>query len=155
TVPRPLTPLAAAVRAPGLGAFTATETGVEATVPQGAEVPGLEDIFVEQGPFAQESVSKDRLTLRRRSGGGIASIEVIGTSGEEEEWRRLLARDVDLVPAATPSHLHYLAEVPSVHIVPVEHGATSGLILNVSGPALGDVRIRRAVSLALRRNAIA
>jgi hypothetical protein len=157
--PRPEAPpaavLAPAVRSPGIKSAVARGSTVEAELAADAPAPGLDEIFLDLGPFEQASLAKEKLTLRRRSGAGIGTIEVIGTSGEEEEWRRLLARDVDLVPTATPSHLRYLSEVPSVHIVPITQTATTGLIFNVSGPVMRDVRLRRAASLALRRAAIA
>src|SRR5262249_27442943 len=145
----------AAMRSPVVSTFRANGDVVEAQLAPDAAAPSLEELGVDLGPFTQESVTKDKLTLRRRSGSGVETLEVLGTSGEQEEWRRLMARDVDLVPFTTPSHLRYLADVPSIRVIPVEQSAVSGLFFNVSGPVLHDLRLRQAISLGLRRAAIA
>ncbi len=74
---------------------------------------------------------------------------------EDEEWRRFLAREVDLVPSTTPSHLQYLREVPSVRIVNVINPISAAVIFRVHGSVVADVRVRQAISMALRRRAIA
>jgi ABC-type transport system substrate-binding protein len=74
---------------------------------------------------------------------------------EEEEWRRFLAREVDLVPHASTSHLQYLRDVPSVKIVPVTEPWSTALFFNLRRQPTADPRVRRLISLALRRRSIA
>jgi ABC-type oligopeptide transport system substrate-binding subunit len=117
--------------------------------------PQVDQILVDLGPYEQVTFSKERLVLRRRSGSGIERIEVIATHSEEEEWRRFLAREVDVIPVVKPGPVRYLRDVPSVRLVPVGHPPTSAVLLRVNEGPLADLRLRRAVSLALRRKAIA
>jgi ABC-type oligopeptide transport system substrate-binding subunit len=108
-------------------------------------------------PFEVESSSTDELRLRRHPGRGtgIETIDVLNMPSEEEEWRRFLAREVDLVPLTTPSHLQYLKEIPSIRIVKSTDVASGALIFHVQNSPVSDQRVRKAISLALRRKAIA
>lgn len=147
--------LAQATHCRGVATFAWDSGVVLGKLAPGQPSPTLATIVVDAGPFEQESVSSSRMLLRRRAGSGIKRIEVVAMANEDEEWRRFLAREVDVVPAVSPSHLRYLAEVPSVRIVQISERQTACLQFNVSASPFSDVRLRRAVSLGLRRRALA
>src|SRR5262249_48350448 len=82
-------------------------------------------------------------------------IELIDVGSEEEEWRRFLGRDVDLIPDVRPAYRPYLAEVPSVRLVDLGEVQPVGLVFQGKDGPFSDPRLRRAVSLGLRRGAVA
>ena len=95
-----------------------------------------------------------RLELTRcLSGAGPHKI-VVRNVTQDEEWRLLLAREVDLVPVLSPSYLRYLRDV-SVRIVPVSTLTPAALAFRVRAPsptANGD--LRRAISRGILRQAL-
>lgn len=108
------------------------------------------------GPYTPASYVKHRLVLRRRSmkKDRPQFIDVVNVRTEEEEWRRFLARDVDLIPFVSPSSARHLATVPSVRLVPVPQMPDLVINFNMRRGGL-DLSLRRALSLALRREALA
>lgn len=112
--------------------------------------------MVNTGPYEQVSVSDSRMVLRRRREGerGPSLIEVLKFDSQQEEWRRFLAREVDVVPFAWPSTVRHLSRVPSVRLVPVAEGSVLGMYFNIRSPRLNKP-LRQAISLGLRRSALA
>jgi ABC-type oligopeptide transport system substrate-binding subunit len=136
---------------PALVRAVATPTGVDAEL-DGAPDLDLDSFFLDDGEYEQASFEPGKLTLKRKTNDD--TITVINMT-EEEEWRRFLAREVDLVPETTPNHVEHLRDVPSVRIVPVEDPETMAIIFNVRRGPASDPRLRRAVSLGLRRRSLA
>lgn len=149
--------LAAAVRHPELLAARADGDVVELTfsTDDAAQSVGLEDNLLDLGPYEPASFEPGRLSLRRRSRGpGPDRIEVLHFTAEEE-WRRFLAREVDVVPFASPTHLRYLRDVGSVTVKRMEEPVQVALWMDARSSNLGDVRLRRAIALGLRRGPLA
>lgn len=115
-----------------------------------------ETMALHLGPYQQESFHGNVLTLVRNAPGpGPDRIEVRAVATEEEEWRRFLAREVDLVPFAGASALRQLRQVPSVRILHTEEATPVALQFSLAESGVPDGRIRRAISLAFRRKALA
>jgi len=109
----------------------------------------------DMGPYRQASYAPERLVLARRSGRGMETIEIRDVGSEEEEWRRFLAREVDVVPEVRQSLIENLSDVPSVRLVGLERNPFTGLVFRVDHGPFADLRLRRVVSYGLRRRAIA
>jgi hypothetical protein len=104
---------------------------------------------------ALESPENTVLLERRVANEGPNLIQVINVPSEEEEWRRFIAGGLDLLPYLQLNAVRYLSQIPSVRVVPFSTHQSAGLWFRVDrGPAM-DVRIRRAISLAVRRRALA
>jgi ABC-type transport system substrate-binding protein len=148
--------LARTLRVPGHGPARVEGDHLVAPLTPGVAVPAFRDIYLDAGPYRPGSFSPERLVLQRRStdGGAPGTVALVNTGSDQEEWRHFLARDVDVVPYVKPSFVHYLSDVPSVRLVPIP-GGTAGILFRVDRPAVSDTRVRRAITLALRRKAIA
>jgi ABC-type transport system substrate-binding protein len=122
-----------------------------------AEGAAIDTLWLGAGPFEiAEFKENEVLALRRlKPGPGFARIEVRNVATEEEEWRRFLANQVDLVPSISTQQEIYLREDPTVRIVPFSRPPTTALIFRTDRPQVGDPAVRRALSLALDRRAIA
>lgn len=151
----PVEEIARKIKAPGMTDASVDGDSIIVRIDAGQPVPDAETVVLDVGPFEQASYTSGHLVLRRRSGRGIASIEFLAVGSEDEEWRRFLARDVDLVPVVRPTFFPYLAEVPSVALAPYSAPPSLGLLFQVQHGAFVDVRLRRALSLGLHRGAIA
>jgi hypothetical protein len=151
--------LAALFRHPALVSARPIDDGIEVELADAGWTSvdfTLERPALDLGAYEQTEVSTDRLVLRRRRPGpGAATIEVRNVPTEEEEWRRLLAHDVDLVPLVSPGHVRYLRQVSSVRITPFEQPGTAALLFQLHGRATSDRRLRQAISLSLHRSALA
>lgn len=151
--------LAASFTDDGVVSVRSTPAGIEVLFgdPDQAARVGLEATLLALGPYTVASYSPEELVLRRRAAGsGPDTIEAVSMGTAEEEWRRLLGREVDIVPSASPAHLRYLREVPSVRVRPVAHPATAALWFNTRGGSrFADARLRQAIARTIRRRAIA
>ena len=117
-------------------------------------------VYPEQGEGLYEVTQFEEermLTLRRKqpSPGGFREIQVRNFPSEAEQWRVFLGGHLDMVPQISGGHQRYLKQDPSVRIVPFQERSTCGLIFRTTSPRANDARVRRAISLALRRRAIA
>lgn len=149
------TELATALRHPRLVSAKAADGAVELHLSEGPP-PKLEELFLDLGPFTQESFSDAKLVLRRRSSETqVERIEVFRAASEQEEWRRFLGRESDLVPFLSPSALTYLREVPSVRIVPYVEAGNLVLFFRCDSPPVAEAATRRTIAAQLRRPAIA
>jgi len=146
--------LALRLRHPRLRSATAVGESIEVEL-TGQEAPTVTEFFLDVGPFEQDTFAPGKLVLRRREPGEPRRIEFVGVATEDEEWRRFLARDVDLIPALTESAAAYLREVPSVRIVPYRNRQPIALIFGPTSTTFSDPEVRRAVSGRLARAAIA
>jgi ABC-type oligopeptide transport system substrate-binding subunit len=152
--------LAAQLRADRLvGADARDEKTIVARFADAAAAEGatLDTLWLGTGAFDVAGFKENEvLTLRRiNPGPGFTSIEVYNVATEEEEWRRFLADQVDLVPSITTQQETYLREDPTVRIVPFSRPPTAALFFRTDRPQVGDPAVRRALSLALDRRAIA
>ena len=146
--------LAKTLRYATLGSVEVSGQDLLVTTTDGDE-PVLDDLFFELGPFEEESYSPDKLVLRRRGGDGVQRIEVLRVATQEEEWRRFLAREVDVSLFMSPGTLTYLSDVPSVRIVPVAETPDVALHFRTDSPIFADREMRRHVAGNIRRAAVA
>jgi len=147
--------LAQALRGPGIAEAHVENGLLVAQLKPGAQAPPMPFTCLDIGPYRQASYSPERLVLARRSGHGMETIEIRDVGSEEEEWRRFLAREVDVVPEVRQSLIENLSDVPSVRLVSLERNPYTGLIFRVDHGPFADTRLRRVVSFSLRRRAIA
>lgn len=147
--------LAQAIRGPGIADAHVENGVIVARLKPGAQAPPMPFTCLDLGPYRQASYAPDRLVLARRSGRGMETIEIRDVGSEEEEWRRFLAREVDVVPEVRQSLIENLSDVPSVRLVGLERNPFSGLVFRVDHGPFSDTRLRRVVSYGIRRRAIA
>jgi ABC-type transport system substrate-binding protein len=116
----------------------------------------LADQLVALGPYRVDATDEQHLVLTRRDGRpGPARIEVFAVPSEDEEWRRFLSGEFDLMTYAMPGAVSYLDQIPTVRVVRNEDLATAAIVFHVDAGATADVRIRRAIALAVRRKPLA
>ena len=147
--------LAQALRGPGITEAHVENGLIVASLKPGAQPPPMPFTCLDLGPYRQASYAPDRLVLARRSGRGMETIEIRDVGSEEEEWRRFLAREVDVVPEVRRSLIENLSDVPSVRLVGLERNPYTGLVFRVDHGPFSDIRLRQVVSYGLRRRAIA
>jgi hypothetical protein len=116
----------------------------------------LDSTLLPIGPYRAVDSPIDTMVLDRRvSNDGPAQIQVVSVPSEEEEWRRFIAGGFDLLPYVQPNAVRYLSQVPSVKIVPFSTHQLASLWFRVDGGPAMDVRVRRGISSAVRRRALA
>ncbi|HKA87214.1 MAG TPA: ABC transporter substrate-binding protein [Haliangiales bacterium] len=145
---RPLDELSRELRHRDLVSVTVENDSLRATVKPNA-IP--EQFCLEDGDYRVASYAPTQLLLERTRGTGIRRIRTLAFRDSEEEWRRFLAREVDVVPGANKSQLRYLRALPSVKLVPVALNPATGLTFNTARVSL---ELRRAVALAIHRKAV-
>jgi len=105
------------------------------------------------GPFQVDTVEKGKVRLVRRGEGAIDAIELI-ESTRADEWRRLMAHEIDVVPETASLYRSEFRGLSSIKVLETPAADTASLYFNVSAPAL-DVATRRKVAAAIHRQAIA
>jgi ABC-type oligopeptide transport system substrate-binding subunit len=106
------------------------------------------------GPFEIESQGPGRARLRRRGEGAIDVIEIVEVSASDE-WRRLMARELDVMSLSPNLYRDQFAGMTSVRLIDVPASTSATLYFNVRDPALADPSVRRRMAAALNRPAIA
>ena len=106
------------------------------------------------GPFQIEQQDENKISLVRRGDSRIDAIELIASS-RSDEWRKLLAHELDVVPLAASVYRDEFAGMDSIRILDIPANDTAALYLNVRDPRLADVAVRRRIAGAIRRDAIA
>lgn len=112
------------------------------------------DLGFDLGPFEIESERLGVTRLRRRTGSGIAVIEIAEVSSADE-WRKFLARELDVMSASPSLYRDQFDGMDSVRVVDVPPLVSAALFFNVRDPALASAGVRRRISAALNRAAIA
>jgi len=150
--------LAAVFRHPDMRGLVVRGDAVVVTMASEASARSinLDQHLLDNGPFkVAESVS-GRLRLERRDDrAGIECIEVIDHASSDIEWRRLMASEIDMLPFASAAAVTRLVEVPSLRAVAFAEPSTIGLWFGLKQGAAVDWHVRRAISLTLRRGALA
>ncbi len=106
------------------------------------------------GPFEVERQEAGRVLMRARGQTTIRGIEILQMDGGEE-WRRLMAHEIDVIPTAAARYRSQLAGIHSIRAVDLPTRAQIGLFFNTSDPALADSRIRRGIASAIDARAVA
>ena len=106
---------------------------------------------LEEGDYRVASYAPTELVLERIRGAGVQRVRALAFRDSEEEWRRFIGREVDVVPRVSRSQLRYLRELPSVKLAMVRAAPGIGLRFNA---ARVPIDVRRAISLAIHRKAV-
>lgn len=108
----------------------------------------------DMGPFEVELEARGVTRLRRRGGAGIPAIEITEVSSADE-WRKFLARELDVMPSSPSLYREQFDGMESVRLVDVPPAVAAALFFNVRDPALASPGVRRRIAAALNRAAIA
>lgn len=108
----------------------------------------------DMGPFEVELEAHGLTRLRRRSGTGIPAIEISEVSSADE-WRKFLARELDVMPSSPSLYREQFDGMESVRLVDVPPAVAAALFFNVRDPAVASAEIRRRIAAGLNRAAIA
>lgn len=154
--------IAAAARYQGLeSARVTTADQVELTFTDAdtaARAAEYQDVGLDLGPFRLAPVDSPGVRLvRRADSAGENGIDVIEISrvSHADEWRKLMARELDVMPFALSLYRDQFAGMHSVRLVDVPATTTAALHFNVRDHALADPGVRRLIAAGLRREAIA
>ncbi len=110
---------------------------------------------VAQGPFYAASKGPTELELRsRRSEAAIDVIEVKSLPGSEL-WRRLLGRDVDLIPVMDARHREQFEGMETIRVRDLPAAGYESLVFNTRRPYVSDARVRARLAGLLNTEAIA
>lgn len=106
------------------------------------------------GRFRVAEIDESRLRLARRGRSAIDRIEVLSMPADEQ-WRRLLARDIDVLPVADTIQRRHLAGISSIRVIDLPTVHPFGLFFDVRDERLTTAVQRHAIARALDRAAIA
>jgi hypothetical protein len=108
----------------------------------------------ERGPFVADAWVEGTpvLRLRSREDRPVMTIELIETS-VDDQWRRLLARDIDVVPHSPPHQRELYQDLSTVRLLEVP--STRSLTLFIDVRQLADPDQRKFLASAIDREAIA
>jgi hypothetical protein len=106
------------------------------------------------GPFEVESQDEKHIRLVRRGEGAIDVIEVLAST-RSDEWRKLLAHELDVVPLAASLYRSQFSGVRSIQILDIPPHDTAALYFNARSSELSDSAVRRAIASSIRRPPIA
>jgi ABC-type oligopeptide transport system substrate-binding subunit len=150
--------LAALVSSPDLVSATVEDGAVVArfrTRDAAAQV-ALDGHFLLNGSFRVEESSDQRLVLVRHDGApGTDRIEVSNVPSSEEEWRRLISGEFDIMTSVYPDSAIYLRQVPGLKIVRYEQANAATVWFAMDRGPMQDANLRRAVAAAIRKAPLA
>jgi Bacterial extracellular solute-binding proteins, family 5 Middle len=106
------------------------------------------------GPFRIQSQEPGKVRLRRRGNSGIDVIEIVEVSSSDE-WRRFLARELDVMSLSPSLYRDQFAGMGSVRLIDIPATTSAALYFNVRDPALAAASVRRQIASGLDRPAIA
>lgn len=105
----------------------------------------------DRGPFFVEHRGPQRVRLRRRGSSSIDVVEVVATSASDQ-WRLLLAGDVNVVPRAPSLVRQSLEGITGLRILDVAHVDSAALYFNVRAV---EPTMRREIAKAIDLDALA
>ena len=103
------------------------------------------------GPFQVDHYSSERVRLRKRADVAIDLLEIVSTSANDE-WRQLLAREVDVIPRAPAVVRDQFRGMSSIRVLEMEEEDSAVLYLNT---ARVPVDLRRHIAAAIDGKALA
>ena len=106
------------------------------------------------GPYELVERFPGGLRLRARADAGMDRIDIVEVPAAEE-WRRLMARDLDVVPATAEINRQELADMTSLRPLDIPVTGVAALVFNLRAPPFSETKARRAVTAALDRAALA
>ncbi len=125
------------------------------SLPEAAErVAALQAGGFDLGAFRMLSESATTLALERRGKGEPRKI-LVEEMTSQDEWRRFLGGQLNVMPRASSLHRRHLESMHSVRLADYPVGHELGLHFNLNSELLSDVRVRRMIADAIDRPAIA
>jgi hypothetical protein len=111
---------------------------------------------IDTGPFALAEQTADRVTLRGRHPVSSTAIEIIELekTTRSDEWRKLMARQLDVIPMANSIYRREFEGLETVRLFDLAPTYGVALYFNASRPPFSNPSLRRRISFALRRKAI-
>ncbi len=106
------------------------------------------------GPYVLDSQNANVIRLRARSSRPIHTIEIVAVK-RGEEWRRLLAHDIDVIPSAAQIHRAQFNGMASIRTIDLPSPTTMTMVFNTQSPKLSDVQVRRHIARAVDRESLA
>lgn len=118
-------------------------------------VAQYEAVGFDLGPFAVDTRGDATIRLvRREESPGIDVIELV-ESTRADEWRRLMAHEIDVVPETASVYRNYFEGLSSVRAVDTAVKDTAAMYFNVRAPGLDSADARRTIARTIHREAIA
>jgi hypothetical protein len=154
------TELASAFRSPGVRTTVVDPAGdlwVEFDTDAHAELATLPSVAgFALGPFEleDENLQEGWMRLRSRTSAPIDVIEIVAVDATEQ-WRRLHARDVDVVPASPSGSKDAYAGMTSVRTIDYPVGGSIGLVFNPRRTTLANPATRREIAAVIDASAAA
>ena len=149
--------LASSLRFRGLEARTVDANRITATFDDEKSAVFVADLdypIFDTGPFLLERQEPGRVRLVRRREHPIDVIEIVETS-HQDEWRKLMGRELDVIPGAANAFRTELDDIDSIRVFDLPATADVALYFNVNDPSLRDVAVRRRLAAVIRREALA
>jgi hypothetical protein len=106
------------------------------------------------GPFRVAARDDKHIRLVSRGKSKIDVIEIVGSS-RADEWRKLLAHELDVVPWASSIYRDQFRDMKTIRTLDIPPTDSTTLFFNVRAPELTDPAIRRRIASAIHREAIA
>ncbi len=108
------------------------------------------------GPFelASQDLDNGVITLRARNPGPIDEIQIVAVP-PEEEWRRLMARDIDVIPVASGTDRAAFEGLSSVRTISLPSALMLTIVFDLRAKLFESKPVRRAIMHAVDRQAIA
>ncbi len=159
TEPLSVDELATVLRAPGLISARAEAGLVVADFDEPAQARRLANrnaagFAVGAYQLDDEDIAAGWVRLRSRGEGAMEIIEFIEVDAAEQ-WRRLHARHVDVVPSSPYPSRDAYEGMSSVRIIDYPAEGAIAIYFNARAAALADPAVRRAIARTLDRRAIA
>ena len=128
---------------------------VTLSLPEAAEkVAALQAGGFDLGVFRVLSESTTTLSLERRGEGPLRRI-LVEEMTSQDEWRRFLGAQLDVMPRASALHRKQLESMQSVRLADYPVGHELGLYFNLHSELLPSKQARRTIADAIDRPAIA
>jgi hypothetical protein len=118
-----------------------------------SSVDPLHAVF-DVGPFQIESAKPGRVRLRRRGERAIDVIEIVEMA-TSDEWRKLMARELDVMSSSPNLYRKQFAGMGSVRLLNIPATISTALYFNVRDPVLAGAAVRRRIAAGLNHQAIA
>lgn len=150
--------LASSARYQGLESARALDKDhVELILRDRASIAGLmkfRDVAFDVGPYKIESQTPGHLRLRRRGPSAIDVIDIVEVSASDE-WRKLMARELDVMSSSPALFREQFAGMGSIRLLDIPATIVATLFFNVGDSGLKDANVRRRIAASLNRGAIA
>jgi ABC-type transport system substrate-binding protein len=122
-----------------------------------AEGIDLNTSFLEAGAFRVASHRPGQMILQRRlerRPDQPAAIEIIDVGGQDEEWRRFMAGEIDIIPVALPGAMRQLRSLEHVRAIPVGEPTVVALWFRMDSGPTADRDLRAHIASVISRRGL-